>query len=99
MAIKIDLATSQYGTPFNAVYFRIVKAAITRQRADNYAKFTALIDIAGYASAPGDDTREVAFRRYHADAADIEACDGTTFMDKCYTWVMTQDDMAGAEAV
>lgn len=99
MAIQIDLTTSQYGTAFSAAYFRIVTAAISRQR-EGGPKFTVMIDVSGYATAtPSDDTREVDFRRYHADLADVEAATGATFVDKCYAWVMAQDDMAGSEAV
>ena len=99
MAIQIDLTTSQYGTAFSAAYFRIVTAAISRQR-EGGPKFTVMIDVSGYATAtPDDDTREVDFRRYHADLADVEAATGATFVDKCYAWVMAQDDMAGSEAV
>ena len=99
MAIQLDLSTSQYGTPFAAAYFRIVTAAISRERAGG-PKFTVMIDVAGYATATlNDDTREVDFRRYHADLADVEAAAGATFLDKCYTRVMTQDDMTGSEAV
>jgi|TARA_R110000782_G_scaffold269663_1_gene368177 hypothetical protein len=99
MAIQIDLTTSQYGTPFTGAYFRIATAAISRQR-EGGPKFTVMIDVSGYATAtPGDDTREVDFRRYHADLADVEAASGATFLDKCYAWVMAQDDMAGSVAV
>tara|TARA_R110001606_G_scaffold19771_1_gene72273 strand:+ start:102 stop:401 length:300 start_codon:yes stop_codon:yes gene_type:complete len=99
MAIQLDLTNSQYGTPFAGAYFRIVTAAVSRQR-DGGPKFTVLIDVAGYATAtPDDDTREVDFRRYHADLADVEAAAGDNFLDKCYAWVMAQDDMNGSEAV
>jgi len=99
MAIQIDLSTSQYGTAFAGAYFRIVTAAISRMR-DNGTKFSVMIDVAGYATAtPGDDTRDVDFRRYHADLAEIEALAGDNFLDKCYAWVMTQEDMAGSVAV
>ncbi|MDC0117553.1 hypothetical protein OAI16_06640 [Flavobacteriaceae bacterium] len=100
MAIQLDLSTSQYGTPFAGAYFRIVTAAISRMRSGDGPKFTVMIDIAGYATAtPDDDTREVDFRRYHADLADVEAAAGATFLDQCYAWVMTQDDMSGSVAV
>lgn len=100
MAIQIDLSTSQYGTPFAGAYFRIVTAAVSRMRSGDGPKFTVMIDVAGYAtSTPGDDTREVDFRRYHVDYADIEAATGAAFLDKCYSWVMSQDDMAGSLAV
>ena len=98
MAIQIDLNTSHYGTPFAEAYFRIVTAAVSRMRGTN-PKFSVMIDVAGYATAtPDDDTRDVDFRRYHVDLASIEAMAGDTFLDKCYSWVMTQDDMAGSSA-
>jgi hypothetical protein len=100
MAIQIDMTTSQYGTAFAGAYFRIATTAISRQRASDGTKFSVMIDVAGYATdTPNDDTRDVDFRRYHADLADVELCEGTQFLDKCYTWVMAQDDMAGSKAV
>ena len=99
MAIQIDLSTSQYGIPFAGAYFRIVTAAITRQR-EGGPKFNVMIDIAGYGTAtPGDDTRDVEFRRYHTPLENIETQQGATFLDRCYAWVMTQADMAGSQAV
>ena len=99
MAIQLDLTNSQYGTPFAGAYFRIVTAGISRMRSGG-AKFSVMIDVAGYATAtPGDDTREVDFRRYHADLAAVQAAGGDAFLDKCYAWVMAQDDMAGSVAV
>jgi len=99
MAIQIDLTQSQYGIPFAGAYFRIVTASISRQRAGG-AKFSVMIDVAGYGTAtPGDDTREVDFRRYHTALEDIEVQQGATFLDKCYAWVMSQADMAGSVAV
>ena len=99
MAIQIDLTTSQYGTPFSGAYFRIVTAAITRERLGE-TKFIVTIDVAGYATAtPNDDTRDVEFRRYHTDMTAVEAMSGVAFMDKCYAWVMSQEDMAGSKAV
>ena len=99
MAIQLDLTNSQYGTPFAGAYFRIVTAAVSRMR-EGGPKFTVMIDVAGYATAtPDDDTREVDFRRYHADLADVEASAGAEFLDKCYAWVMAQDDMTGSTAV
>ena len=99
MAIQLDLTNSQYGTPFAGAYFRIVTAAVSRQR-EGSPKFTVLIDVPGFATAtPDDDTREVDFRRYHADLADVEAATGNNFLDKCYAWVMAQEDMNGSEAV
>lgn len=99
MAIQLDLTNSQYGYPFTGAYFRIVTAAVSRMR-EGGPKFIVMIDVAGYATAtPSDDTREVDFRRYHADLAEVDAAAGTQFLDKCYNWVMAQDDMNGAIAV
>ena len=99
MAIQIDLTTSQYGTSFSDAYFRIVLVAITRERSSE-TKFSVMIDVAGYATAtPNEDTRDVEFRRYNANMAAVEAMSGAAFMDKCYAWVMAQEDMAGSEAV
>jgi hypothetical protein len=99
MAIQIDLTNSQYGTPFTGAYFRIVTAAVSRMR-EGGPKFTVMIDVAGYATAtPDDDTREVDFRRYHADLAEVESQAGAEFLDKCYAWVMAQEDMNGSIAV
>lgn len=99
MAIQIDLTKSQYGIPFNGAYFRIVTAAVSRQRQGG-PKFSTMIDVAGYGTAtPGDDTREVDFRRYHTPLEEIEAQTGAAFLDKCYAWVMAQPDMAGSVAV
>jgi hypothetical protein len=98
MALQIDLATSQYGTPFAGAYFRIVTGAISRQRSGG-PKFTVMIDVSGYATAtPDDNTREVDFRRYNADLTEVEVATGATFLDKCYAWVMAQDDMNGSVA-
>lgn len=99
MAIQIDLASSQYGIPFAGAYFRIVTVAVSRQRQGD-AKFRVMIDVAGYGTdTPGDNTREVDFRRYHAPLEEVEAQQGATFLDRCYAWVMAQDDMAGSVAV
>ena len=101
MAITNNITTenSQYGIAFNGAYYRIVTAAISRQRGDDQ-KFSVMIDLSAYATAsPSDDTREVDFKRYHASLTDIEAAAGDTFMGQCYTWVMAQADMVGSEAV
>jgi len=99
MAIELNLETSQYGTPFAGAYFRIVTAAISRMR-EGGPKFIVIIDVAGYATVtPDDDTREVDFRRYHADLSEVEASAGANFLDKCYAWVMMQEDMNGSIVV
>ena len=100
MAIQHNIAegTSQYGIAFNNAYWRIATASISRQRDD--PKFSVMIDLAAYATAtPTDDTREVNFIRYNANLADVQASSGDAFLDKCYAWVMAQDDMAGSTAV
>lgn len=99
MAIQIDLQASQFGVPFAGAYFRIVTAAVSRQRQGAH-KFSVMIDAAGYGtSSPTDDTQPVDFRRYHAPLDDIEAQAGTTFLERCYAWLMAQDSMAGSVAV
>jgi hypothetical protein len=99
MAIQIDLTHSQYGIPFSGAYFRIATASISRQRSGDY-KFSVMIDVVGYGTnQPGDDTREVDFRRYHTPLEEIETQQGAAFLDKCYAWVMAQADMAGSQAV
>ncbi len=99
MAIQFDLKNSQYGIAFNGAYYRIVTAAVSRMR-EGGPKFTVTIDLSAYAtSTPTDDTREVDFRRYHADYEEVVAQTGDDFLSKCYEWVMTQDDMAGSTAI
>ncbi len=100
MAIQhnIEQGASQYGIAFNNAYYRIVTAAVSRQRGTE-PKFSVMIDLSAYATAtPNDDTREVDFKRYNANLTDVEAAFGATFMDKCYAWVMAQDDMTGSSA-
>lgn len=101
MAIQNNITAdnSQYGIAFNGAYYRIVTAAISRQRGTD-PKFSVMIDLSAYATAtPTDDTREVDFKRYNASLTEVEASSGDAFLDKCYTWVMAQDDMAGSTAV
>lgn len=101
MAITNNITTenSQYGIAFDGAYYRIVTAIVSREREDN-PKFTVMIDLSGYATPPpSDNTRNVDFKRYKASLTEIEAATGDTFLAKCYTWIMTQDDMAGSSAV
>jgi hypothetical protein len=100
MAIQHNIAegSSQYGIAFDNAYWRIATASISRQRDD--PKFSVMIDLAAYAtSSPTDDTRDIAFSRFHVDLADIQDASGDAFLDKCYSWVMAQSDMAGSTAV
>lgn len=101
MAIQhnISEANSDYGISFSGAYYRIVTAAVSRQRGTD-PKFSVMIDLSAYAtSSPTDDTREVDFKRYNANLTDVEAASGATFLDKCYAWVMAQDEMSGSTAV
>ncbi len=101
MAIQHNIAegASQYGIAFNNAYYRIVTAAISRQRGSD-PKFSVMIDLSAYAtSTPTDDTREVDFKRFNAPLDDINAASGDAFLDKCYSWVMTQGEMSGSTAV
>lgn len=99
MAISLDLNTSNFGVPFQGAYFRIVTAAITRQREDN-PRHSVMIDVVGYATQPqNEDTKEVDFRRYHVAASEVYAQQGENFLAQCYNWVMAQPDMAGSVGV
>jgi hypothetical protein len=99
MALQIDLTTSNFGIPFNGAYFRVVTAAISRQR-NSDPRHTVMIDVVGYATKPeNEDTKDVDFKRYHAPLSEIEAQVGSEFLAKCYSWVSTQEDMAGSVAV
>lgn len=101
MAIQhnISEAASDYAVPFNNAYYRIVTAAVSRQRGSD-PKFSVMIDLSAYATAtPTDDTREVDFKRMNASLDDINAASGDAFLDKCYAWVMAQSDMDGSTAV
>lgn len=101
MAIQHNIAegASQYGISFNNAYYRIVTASISRQRGDD-PKFSVMIDLSAYAtSTPTDDTREVDFKRFNASLDAVNAASGDAFLDKCYTWVMAQDEMSGSTAV
>ena len=99
MAIELNLATSNFGVPFQGAYFRIVTAAISRQRQSD-PRHSVMIDVVGYATQPqNEDTKDVDFRRYHVPLAAVEAQTGDGFLAKCYAWVMTQPDMVGSEGV
>lgn len=94
MALQLDLATSNFGIPFQGAYFRIVTASVTRQR---QANFSVSIDVVGYATRPeNDDTKDIDFRRYHAPLIEVESQNGDTFLAKCYNWVAQQSDMTGS---
>lgn len=99
MAIQINLSTSQYGIPFVGAYFRIVTAAVSRTR-DSDNRHSVMLDVVGYATKPLDeDTRDVEFRRYHCPLSEIEAQTGIDFLSKCYSWVMSQEDMVNSIGV
>jgi len=101
MAIQNNISegASQYGVAFEGAYYRIVNASVSRQRGSD-PKFEVTIDMSAYAtSSPTDDTREVDFKRYNVSLDEINASSGDQFLDRCYSWVMAQDDMAGSTAV
>lgn len=99
MAILIDITNSNFGVPFNGAYFRIVTAAVMRQR-DDVVRHSVMIDVVGYATKPeNDDTKEVDFRRYHAPLEDIEVHDGSDFLTKLYKWVTMQPDMVNSKNI
>ena len=101
MAIQHDISevSSQYGIAFNDAYYRIATATISRLLLSDH-KFSVTLDLAAYATAtPTDNTREIDFKRYTASLSEIEASSGDAFLDKCYTWVMSQPDMEGSTSV
>jgi len=101
MAIQnnISESASEFKIKFDNAYYRIVTSSISRQRGSD-PKFAVMIDLSGYASSsPDDDTKEVDFKRYHADLTEINAASGDQFLDRCYSWVMEQADMDGSTAV
>ena len=76
MAIQhnIEQGASQYGISFNNAYYRIVTAAVSRQRGTD-PKFSVMIDLSAYAtSSPTDDTREVDFKRYNCKLNRCGSC-------------------------
>jgi hypothetical protein len=98
MAIQVNLQSSDYGVPFDAAYFRIILTTIVRR--DSSAKFTVILDVAGYATVPTEmGTKSISNRRYDALLSEIEAQTGDNFLAKCYAWVMAQPDMAGSIGV
>ena len=99
MAISKDLsdAENRTGIPINGSYSRIVSASV--QRRNDTPKFVVCIDVSSYAtSAIGEQTMEVAFQRWEAPIAEVNAAAGDEFLDKCYSWVMAQPSMVGATA-
>lgn len=97
MAIEIDLQSSEFGVPFAGAYFRVVTAAVSRLRGGDRS---VMIDVVGYATKPtNDDTKEIAFMRYHVPYLDVESQVADDFVAKCYLWVMAQSEMVGASAV
>lgn len=101
MAIQHNISkdNSEYGVKFDNAYYRIVSTSINRQLGTD-PKFKVTIDLAAYAtSSPSDDHRELELRRYNTDLDNINSAGGDAFLDKCYTWVMAQDDMSGSTAV
>lgn len=101
MAIQhtIPEGASEYGISFNNAYYRIVMATISRERGSD-PKFLVTIDLSAYAtSTPTDDTKEVDFKRFNANLDAVNSSSGDAFLDKCYTWVMSQSEMNGSTAV
>ena len=99
MAIQhnISEAASDYAVPFNNAYYRVVTASISRQRGSD-PKFSVMIDLSAYATnSPTDDTKEVNFLRLNCPLDTINSASGDAFLDKCYSWAMTQMD--GSTAV
>jgi hypothetical protein len=99
MAIQLDIQESNYGVPFLGAYFRITSAIINRQGTTN-SRHIVIIDVSGYIVKPeNENTTTVDFKRYLIPVGQVESCEGTTFLEKCYKWVMAQPDMVNSIAV
>lgn len=99
MAIQLDVSQSKFGVPFQGAYFRILISHVFRSRTTPN-QFLVRLHVAGYATRPAsEDVLEIDSRDYVPTIAEIEAMTGTSFMEKCYAWVMAQPDMAGSVAV
>lgn len=103
MAIQQNIAegASQFGVAFNNAYYRIAGMHIHRtDETDGDPKFVVSIDLMAYVTTtPRTATTPVDVKGYVVDIDVIEATAGDTFLDKCYAWVMDQDDMNGSTAV
>lgn len=100
MAIQQSISEnlSKHGIKFDDAYFRIVNVSVSRQI--KMPKFQVTIDLAAYAThSPTSDTREVLMTRYDVDLEVLNQTSGSTFLDKCYTWVMAQSNMGNSKAV
>ena len=98
MAIINSIATeeSDYGIAFDNAYHRITSASIHRMNGD--PKFTVGIDLAVYASdTPTAETRDILMKRYNANLEEVETQAGDSFLAKCYSWVMSQEEMVSSE--
>lgn len=99
MAIQTNIENSSFGVSFIGAYFRITNASISRTR-DAENRFRVMIDVVGYATQPQtEDIKDVDFRRYYALLSEIESQNQDTFLQNCYSWVMTQPDMAGSTSL
>lgn len=98
MAIQLDITNTPIGVPFSGAYARVVTVSTTRQRSnDSGVKHLTMVDVAIYATnTPEDDTRALDFRRYHTPTPAIEAQAGDDFIAKCYSYLKTLEDFAGA---
>lgn len=103
MAIQqnIEEGASQFGVAFNNAYYRIAGMHIHRtDENQGDPKFVVSIDLMAYVTtSPHTATTPVDVKGYVVDIGVIEATAGDTFLDKCYAWIMTQDDMSGSTAV
>lgn len=99
MAIQIDLAATNIGIPYAAVYFRLVDARVLYSFSPD-ARREVVISLAGYAFAPTvEGITPIAYRTYTAPLSDVESVVGDNFVAKCYAWAMSRPDMTGAVEV
>ena len=101
MAIQHNIteSASKFGIEFNNAYYRIISLNLNRDL-DPSNKFRVAIQLMGYATSSIDhSTRDVDVKTFEGSLTDIESATGDTFLAKCYTWIMDQDDMAGSTSV
>jgi hypothetical protein len=99
MAIQIDLQESNFGIPFAQAYFRIANVAINYKSNLDFHHLV-MITLIGYATKPESvHINNIDSKHYDVPLIEIESCDGATFLEKCYKWVMAQSDMSNSIAV
>jgi len=100
MAIEIDFNSDKFGITFEKAYFIIVNTSVKRQQPEEGEKFVAVIDIAGYTDKSLVSVKTpLEFKRYRVNLSTVDNFSGSNFVERCYSWVMTQPELAGGKKV